>query len=51
MVRKKSGNFDRLSEHESLTISHVQLHASFYQNAISRGHGKFSEVREKESRK
>ena len=39
--------FDRLSEHESFTTTQVQLdHLSFFQNALSRSHEKFSEVRE-----
>ena len=36
-----------LSERKSFTASQVQVESSFCQNAISRGDGKFSEVREK----
>ena len=47
-VREKSVNFDRLSEPESSFPPQVQLvDLSFFQNAISRSQGKFSEVREK----
>ena len=43
----KSGNSDRLSERKSLTTPEVQLANSFCQNAVSKGHGKFSEDGEK----
>ena len=46
MVREKSGNSDRLSEHKRFTTPQVQLDSSFCQNAISKSHGKSSEVRE-----
>ena len=53
---KWSENFNRLSEHKNFTIPGVQVDDfSFYQNAMSKSHGKFSEVkaevRENESRK
>ena len=49
-VREKSGNFDRLSEPKSSSILQVQLDdLSFFQNAISRSQGKFSEVKSGES--
>ena len=45
---EKSGNFNRLSEHESFTILLVQSDdLSVHQNTMSRSQGNFSEVRKK----
>ena len=43
-----SGSFNRLSQHKSFTFPFVQYdHLSFYQDAVSRSRGNFSEIREK----
>ena len=44
----KVREFDRLSERKSVTTTEDQLdNLSFCHNALSRSHGKFSEVRDK----
>ena len=50
-IRDKTGNSNRLSEHKSSIIAEVQSDdLSFYQNAMSRSQGIFTEVRKSQGR-